>query len=213
VKANSSLAVLALLAKAGAGFDIVSGGELYRVLQAGGDPSKVVFSGVGKTAAEVEYALASGIHSFNCESEAELALIDAMAARLGVTAGFSIRVNPDVDAVTHPYISTGLSQHKFGIAIAERAWRSTSARAQFRNLAAEGVSCHIGSQILDPSPILEAVDKVLALVWNCAPRGTPSATSISAAAWAWPITRARNRRPSAPSSRACARGSEPAACA
>src|ERR1051325_4688951 len=119
VKANSSLAVLALLAKAGAGFDIVSGGELYRVLQAGGDPAKVVFSGVGKTAAEVEYALASGIHSFNCESESELALIDAMAARRGVTAGFSIRVNPDVDASTHPYISTGLSQHKFGINIAE----------------------------------------------------------------------------------------------
>ena len=119
VKANSSLAVLALLAKAGAGFDIVSGGELYRVIQAGGDPSKVVFSGVGKTAAEVEYALASGIHSFNCESESELALIDAMAARRGVTAGFSIRVNPDVDASTHPYISTGLSEHKFGIAIAE----------------------------------------------------------------------------------------------
>src|SRR6202050_4222515 len=98
VKANSSLGVLSLLAKAGAGFDIVSGGELYRVLQAGGDPAKVVFSGVGKTAAEVEYALASGIHSFNCESEAELTLLDAMAARLGVTAGFSIRVNPDVDA-------------------------------------------------------------------------------------------------------------------
>jgi diaminopimelate decarboxylase len=92
---------------------------LFRVLQAGGDPSKVVFSGVGKTAAEVEYALASGIHSFNCESESELALIDAMAARRGVKAGFSIRVNPDVDAATHPYISTGLSQHKFGIAMSE----------------------------------------------------------------------------------------------
>src|SRR6202050_3873336 len=100
VKANSSLGVLALLAKAGAGFDIVSGGELFRVLQAGGDPAKGGFSGVGKTAFEVEDALASGIHSFNCESEAELALIDAMAARRGVKAGFSIRVNPDVDAVT-----------------------------------------------------------------------------------------------------------------
>src|SRR5208283_659430 len=117
VKANSSLAVLALLANAGAGFDIVSGGELFRVLQAGGDPSRVVFSGVGKTAAEVEYALASGIHSFNCESEAELALVDAMAARRGVKAGFSLRVNPDVDAATHPYISTGLAKHKFGIAM------------------------------------------------------------------------------------------------
>src|SRR5436309_3840381 len=155
VKANSSLAVLALLAKKGAGFDIVSGGELYRVLQAGGDPAKVVFSGVGKTADEVEYALANGIHSFNSESESELALIDAMAARRGVTAGFAIRVNPDVDASTHPYISTGLSQHKFGIAICEAAAVYERSR-QFRNLTAEGVSCHIGSQILDPSPILEA---------------------------------------------------------
>ena len=117
VKANSSLAVLALLAKAGAGFDIVSGGELYRVLAAGGDPSKVVFSGVGKTADEVDYALSQGIHTFNCESEPELALIDALAARRGVQARFSIRVNPDVDASTHPYISTGLREHKFGIDI------------------------------------------------------------------------------------------------
>jgi diaminopimelate decarboxylase len=163
VKANSSLAVLGLLAKAGAGFDIVSGGELFRVLQAGGDPSKVVFSGVGKTADEVEYALASGIHSFNCESESELALIDAMAARRGVKAGFSIRVNPDVDASTHPYISTGLSQHKFGIAMPEALAVYERARG-LQNLTAEGVSCHIGSQMLDPAPILEAVDKLLALV-------------------------------------------------
>jgi diaminopimelate decarboxylase len=163
VKANSSLAVLGLLAKAGAGFDIVSGGELFRVLQAGGDPSKVVFSGVGKTADEVEYALASGIHSFNCESESELALIDAMAARRGVKAGFSIRVNPDVDASTHPYISTGLSQHKFGIAMSEALAVYERAR-RLKNLTAEGVSCHIGSQMLDPAPILEAVDKLLAMV-------------------------------------------------
>jgi diaminopimelate decarboxylase len=172
VKANSSLAVLALLAKAGAGFDIVSGGELYRVLQAGGDPAKVVFSGVGKTAAEVEYALASGIHSFNCESEAELALIDALAARRGVRAGFSLRVNPDVDAVTHPYISTGLSKHKFGIAIAEAARVYQHARG-YRNLAANGVDCHIGSQMLDPSPILEAVDRVLALATELRTQGDP----------------------------------------
>src|SRR5580704_16582555 len=172
VKANSSLAVLALLAKAGAGFDIVSGGELYRVLQAGGDPAKVVFSGVGKTAAEVEYALASGIHSFNCESEAELALIDALAARRGVKAGFSIRVNPDVDAVTHPYISTGLSEHKFGIAIAQAPGVYERARA-LHNLTAEGVSCHIGSQLLDPSPILEAVDRVLALAAALRAQGDP----------------------------------------
>jgi diaminopimelate decarboxylase len=162
VKANSSLAVLALMAKAGAGFDIVSGGELYRVLQAGGDPSRVVFSGVGKTAAEVEFALGHGIHSFNCESEPELTLIDAMAARLGVKASFSIRVNPDVDAATHPYISTGLSEHKFGIAIAEAPAVYQRAR-ELRNLSAEGVSCHIGSQILDETPLLEALDKVLAL--------------------------------------------------
>jgi len=170
VKANGSLAILSLLAKAGAGFDIVSGGELFRVLQAGGDPAKVVFSGVGKTASEVEYALEQGIHSFNCESEAELALIDALAARRGVQAAFSLRVNPDVDAVTHPYISTGLSQHKFGIAIAEASAVYERARA-LAHLSAEGVSCHIGSQILDPSPLFEAVDKVLALAVDLRARG------------------------------------------
>jgi len=162
VKANSSLALLALLARAGAGFDIVSGGELFRVLQAGGDASKVVFSGVGKTADEVDYALAQSIHAFNCESEAELALIDAIAARRGVQVGFAIRVNPDVDAATHPYISTGLSQHKFGLDIAAATSVYERSR-QFRNLRAEGLSCHIGSQILDPKPIFEAVDKVLRL--------------------------------------------------
>jgi diaminopimelate decarboxylase len=172
VKANSSLAILALLAKAGAGFDIVSGGELYRVIQAGGDPSKVVYSGVGKTAAEVEFALESGIHSFNCESESELDLIDALAARRGVKAGFSIRVNPDVDAVTHPYISTGLSRHKFGIDIRESAAVYERAR-RYSNLAAEGVSCHIGSQILDPSPILEAVSKSLELASALRAQGQP----------------------------------------
>ena len=162
VKANSSLAVLALLAKAGAGFDIVSGGELARVLAAGGDASRVVFSGVGKTAAELEYALDHGIHSFNCESEPEIALLDSLAARRGIKAGFSIRVNPDVDAATHPYIATGLSQNKFGIAI-ERA-RAVYERARaFSYLSAEGVSCHIGSQILDPAPLLEAVDMLVDL--------------------------------------------------
>jgi diaminopimelate decarboxylase len=163
VKANSTLAVLHLLAQAGSGFDIVSGGELYRVLQAGGDASKVVFSGVGKTREEIEYALGSGIGAFNCESEGELAEIDAVAGRMGRTARFSMRVNPDVNAVTHPYISTGLRDHKFGIDIAdapavyERAKRYTSLRAA-------GVSCHIGSQILDYAPILEATGKVLALI-------------------------------------------------
>jgi len=172
VKANSSLGVLTLLARAGAGFDIVSGGELFRVLRGGGDPSRIVFSGVGKTATEVECALASGILSFNCESEAELALIDALAARTGVTAGFSIRVNPHVDAATHPYISTGLTEHKFGIEIAEAAAVYERAR-RFQHLAAVGVSCHIGSQMLDPSPMLEAVDKVLELARELRAAGHP----------------------------------------
>jgi diaminopimelate decarboxylase len=163
VKANSTLAVLSLLARAGSGFDIVSGGELYRVLEAGGDPSRVVFSGVGKTAGEIEMALGSGIRNFNCESEAELAEVDAVASKLGVVARFSLRVNPDVDAATHPYISTGLRDHKFGVDIGEA--RAIYARSRaFRNIRAAGVSCHIGSQILDYSPILEAAGKVLALV-------------------------------------------------
>jgi diaminopimelate decarboxylase len=172
VKANSNLAVLALLAKAGAGFDIVSGGELFRVLRAGGDPAKVVFSGVGKTRAEVEYAIESGIHLFNCESESELALLDDLASRRGVRAGFAIRVNPDVDASTHPYISTGLSEHKFGIDIAE-AEQVYERAARHRHLVAEGVSCHIGSQILDTSPLLEAADKVLALAVRLRAAGHP----------------------------------------
>ncbi len=172
VKANSSLGVLKLLAEAGAGFDIVSGGELFRVLQAGGSPSKVVFSGVGKTAEEVDYALANGIHAFNCESEAELSLIDAIAARRGVTAGFAIRVNPDVDAATHPYISTGLSEHKFGIDIREAPAVYDRARA-LTHLRAEGVSCHIGSQILDPAPLFEAAGRVLALAHDLRAAGHP----------------------------------------
>jgi diaminopimelate decarboxylase len=163
MKANSTQAILSLLAKLGAGFDIVSGGELYRVLQAGGDPAKVVFSGVGKTAAEVNFALDSGIHSFNCESEAELALIDSLAARLGRKAAVSLRVNPDVDAATHPYISTGLREHKFGIDIADAEAVYDRARA-LRHLDLHGVSCHIGSQLLDTNPILDAVDKVLDLI-------------------------------------------------
>jgi diaminopimelate decarboxylase len=163
VKANSSLAVLAMLARAGSGFDIVSGGELFRVLKAGGDPGRTVFSGVGKTAAEIELALKSGIRNFNCESEAELRGIDSIAGALGVIAQFSLRVNPDVDAVTHPYISTGLRDHKFGIDIA-RAAELYRRSGSMRNLRASGVSCHIGSQILDYSPILEAAGKVLTLV-------------------------------------------------
>ncbi len=170
VKANATLAILSLLAKAGASFDIVSGGELFRVLQAGGDPAKVVFSGVGKTAEEVGFALDRGIHSFNCESESELALIDALASDRGIKAKFSLRVNPDVDASTHPYIATGLSDHKFGIDIGEAA--AVYARSRdFKNLRAEGVSCHIGSQLLDTGPILGAVDKVLALARSLRSQG------------------------------------------
>lgn len=172
VKANSTLGILSLLAKAGSGFDIVSGGELFRIIRAGGDPSRVVFSGVGKTPEEIELALRSGINNFNCESESELATIDAVASRLGVTARFSMRVNPDVDAVTHPYISTGLRDHKFGVDIADAFDIYIRAR-RFRNLLAAGVSCHIGSQILDYSPILEAAGKVLALIERLQDAGLP----------------------------------------
>lgn len=172
VKANSNLAVLSLLAKAGAGFDIVSGGELFRVLKAGGDPSRIVFSGVGKTAPEVEYALETGIHGFNCESEAELSLIDALAARLGKKARVALRVNPDVNPETHEYISTGLRENKFGIAIEEV--EAVYERARWhKNLILDGVSCHIGSQLLNPSPLLEALDLVLALVEKLRAAGIP----------------------------------------
>ncbi|MFN3325938.1 MAG: diaminopimelate decarboxylase [Bryobacteraceae bacterium] len=170
VKANSNLGLLALLARAGAGFDIVSGGELFRVLKAGGQAGTVVFSGVGKTAEEIVYALEEGIHSFNCESEAELSLIDSLAGRLGKRASVSLRVNPDVDAATHPYISTGLSEHKFGIDIRDVEQVYERARA-LPNLNLDGVSCHIGSQVLDVSPMLESVRKMLALVDRLRARG------------------------------------------
>jgi diaminopimelate decarboxylase len=163
VKANANLAILKLLAEAGAGFDIVSGGELFRTLKAGADPAGVIFSGVGKTAQELDYALEHGIRSFNCESEPELALLDSLAARRGVQARVALRVNPDVDAVTHPYISTGLRKHKFGIDIGDAEGVYERAKA-FRNLILEGVSCHIGSQILDITPMLEVFDKMVALV-------------------------------------------------
>jgi diaminopimelate decarboxylase len=172
VKANSSLAVLSTLAREGAGFDIVSAGELYRVLAAGGNPAMVVFSGVGKTETEIRFALEKGIHSFNCESESELELISCVAVSLGRTASVAIRVNPDVDAVTHPYISTGLREHKFGIDInvAEGIY---SRAAQLPGVAVEGVSCHIGSQLLDLNPLLEAADKTMALVKRLRERAFP----------------------------------------
>jgi diaminopimelate decarboxylase len=172
VKANSNTGLLALLAKAGAAFDIVSGGELFRVLRAGGAASKVVFSGVGKTAAEVEYALAQGIHSFNCESEAELGLIDALAARCGAKVRIALRVNPNVDAGTHPYVSTGLREHKFGIDISE-AEEIYLRATPFHNLILEGVGCHIGSQILDTDPLMDALDRLLELVGRLRARGLP----------------------------------------
>jgi diaminopimelate decarboxylase len=171
-KANANLAILNLLAEAGAGFDIVSGGELFRVLKAGGDPQKVIFSGVGKTAAELDYALEKNIRGFNCESEPELALIDSLAARRGVKARIALRVNPDVDASTHPYISTGLRKHKFGIDISEA--ESVYGRARiFDNLVLEGVSCHIGSQILDIQPMLQVFDKMVALSGRLRAQGLP----------------------------------------
>lgn len=172
VKANSNLAILRVLVEAGAGFDIVSGGELFRVLKAGGDPPKIVFSGVGKTAEEIEYALESGIFSFNCESEPELDLVDTLAGRRKVQARVALRVNPDVDASTHPYISTGLRQHKFGIDIVEVEEVYQRAKS-LQNVVMESVSCHIGSQLLDIGPILEAVRKMLDLVDRLRARGIP----------------------------------------
>ena len=172
VKANSNLAVLSLLARAGAGFDIVSGGELYRVLMAGGQPDSVVFSGVGKTEAEIRFALEKGIHSFNCESEPEIELISNVAQAMGKEASIAVRVNPDVDAVTHPYISTGLREHKFGvdIAVAEELYLRA---AKLPGILPEGVSCHIGSQLLSVDPLLEAADKVLALAVRLRKNGLP----------------------------------------
>jgi diaminopimelate decarboxylase len=163
MKANGNLAILRLLARAGAGFDIVSGGELYRVLKAGGDPAKVVFSGVGKTSEEIDAALAAGIFAFNCESEPELALVDALAHRRGIQARVALRVNPDVDAATHAYISTGSLAHKFGVDIGEAAAVYERAR-EYGNLLLEGVSCHIGSQQFDFEPVMQAADRVLDLI-------------------------------------------------
>lgn len=172
VKANSNVSLLRLLAGAGAGFDIVSGGELFRVLQAGGDVAKVVFSGVGKTTDEIEYALDSGIFSFNSESEPEIELIDSVARRRNKRARVAIRVNPDVDASTHPYISTGLREHKFGIDISEV--ESVYERAStLKNVALDAVSCHIGSQLLDMRPMLDAISKMLDLVDRLRAKGIP----------------------------------------
>lgn len=170
VKANSNLAVLNVLARAGAGFDIVSGGELSRVLRAGGQADKVIFSGLGKTEEEIEQALKAGILCFNVESEPELERINTVAGRLGLRAPVSLRVNPDVDAGTHPYISTGLKENKFGIDIAQalNVYRHAAALPHIR---VTGVDCHIGSQLTSIAPYLDAIDRVLLLVDQLAEHG------------------------------------------
>jgi diaminopimelate decarboxylase len=163
VKANSNIAVLGLLAELGAGFDIVSLGELERVLRAGGDPNRIVFSGVGKTPAEMRRALDVGVHCFNVESEAEVEVLAQVAANAGKIAPVSLRVNPDVDANTHPYISTGLKENKFGIEIGE-AKRVYQRASQLPSLNVIGIDCHIGSQLTELAPFVDALDRVLTLV-------------------------------------------------
>jgi diaminopimelate decarboxylase len=172
VKANSNLSVLRILAELGAGFDIVSGGELFRVLKAGGDPAKVVFSGVGKTPEEIRFALEQGILAFNCESYAEIDVLDRVAGECGLRAQVALRVNPDVNPATHEYISTGMRENKFGIdsSLIDAAYDYAHSRA---NLLVNGVSCHIGSQMLDHAPMVEAVEKVLALADGLRVRGIP----------------------------------------
>jgi diaminopimelate decarboxylase len=170
VKANSNLAVLNILAQLGAGFDIVSGGELERVLRAGGKPDKIVFSGVGKTVAEMRRALEVGIRCFNVESEAELQRLNQVALELGKIAPISVRVNPDVDAKTHPYISTGLKQNKFGIDV-EIAAQVYAQAAALPHLQITGIDCHIGSQLTDTTPFVDALQRVMVLVETLAKMG------------------------------------------
>ena len=170
VKANSNLGVLNLLARLGAGFDIVSRGELERVLAAGGEPSKIVYSGVGKSRDDMRRALEVGVHCFNVESTEELERLQQVAAEMGVTAAISLRVNPDVDAQTHPYISTGLKENKFGIDI-EQAPAVYARAADLPNLEVVGVDCHIGSQLTSLPPFLDALDRLLALVDRLAEQG------------------------------------------
>lgn len=172
MKANSSLAVIQTLVRAGCGLDIVSGGELERALAAGCEPAKIVFSGVGKTRAEMRRALEVGIGCFNVESEAELDVLDAVARDVGARAPVSIRVNPNVDAKTHPYISTGLKDNKFGIAH-ERVVDTYRRASACRGLTVVGIDCHIGSQITDASPFLDAMDRVLDLVEAIEAAGVP----------------------------------------
>lgn len=170
VKANSNIAVLNVLARLGAGFDIVSEGELERVVAAGGDPAKVVFSGVGKKPGEMARALELGIHCFNLESAAELEVLNRVAGELGRVAPISVRVNPDVDAQTHPYISTGLRENKFGVTV-EEALSVYQRAAQLENVEVVGLDCHIGSQLTQVSPFLDALRRLLALVDTLAESG------------------------------------------
>ena len=170
VKANSNLAVLRLFANLGSGFDIVSGGELMRVLEAGGDPKKVVFSGLGKTADEMKLALEADIKCFNVESEPELERLNGVAAGLGLRARISVRVNPDVDAKTHPYISTGLKNNKFGIAF-DRAMDVYRHATALSHIDVVGVDCHIGSQLTDDAPLREAMGRIVALADALAKEG------------------------------------------
>lgn len=170
MKANSNLSVLQHFARLGSGFDIVSGGELARVLAAGGAAEKTIFSGVGKSVAEIEFALQSNIKCFNVESLPELARINEVAARLGKVAPISLRINPDVDAKTHPYISTGLKANKFGIAMAD-AERAYQHAAQLSHLKIIGIDCHIGSQLIDLSPLNQACERILLLVDKLAAQG------------------------------------------
>jgi diaminopimelate decarboxylase len=170
VKANSNLGVLNTLARLGSGFDIVSGGELERVIAAGGDPSKVVFSGVGKTEAEMERALGLKIKCFNVESESELLRLNKVAGRLGVIAPISLRINPDVDAKTHPYISTGLRDNKFGIAF-DRAPEVYQFAQSLENLDIHGIDCHIGSQLTNIEPFIDATDRLLKLIDDLSAQG------------------------------------------
>jgi diaminopimelate decarboxylase len=163
VKANSTLAVLDLFGRLGSGFDIVSGGELERVIAAGGAPDQVVFSGVGKSESEIRAALRAGILCFNVESESELLRIDRIASELGTSAPVSLRVNPDVDAGTHPYIATGAKQNKFGIPYGE-ALALYQEAARLRNVTVKGIDCHIGSQLTDIDPFAAALDRIAALV-------------------------------------------------
>lgn len=198
MKANPTLAVLNLYARLGSGFDIVSGGELQRVIAAGGDPAKVVFSGVGKTEAEMESALAAGILCFNVESAAELERLAAVAARAGKIAPVSFRVNPDVDPRTHPYIATGLKESKFGVAFAD-ALDLYRRAVQMRAIVIRGVDMHLGSQITDLPPFRDAARRLLELVEQLDREGIALAHIDLGGGWVFAIrARLRSRSPNTP---------------